>query len=142
LLYLSEIAHLHGGRAYCFGGGLYVDPVFDDYQIMAIVARGGDQAAGVPVPATLPPPEAIDYYGQLDVPDSTLARPGDTVIFGFRCQAFVTRAYVVPVSGISSGAAAVQGIWNPLGYEVMWPDIPVGATASRGVHQPRSEENR
>ncbi|MGO4831351.1 AAA family ATPase, partial [Rhizobiaceae sp. 2RAB30] len=27
VVYLSEVSHLHGGRAYCFGGGLYIDPV-------------------------------------------------------------------------------------------------------------------
>ena len=28
VVYLSEVAHLHQGRAYCFGGGLYIDPFF------------------------------------------------------------------------------------------------------------------
>ena len=26
--YVTEVSHLHAGRAYCFGGGLYIDPVF------------------------------------------------------------------------------------------------------------------
>jgi predicted amino acid racemase len=37
VLYLSEVSHLHAGRAYCFGGGLYIDPVFPDYDVQALV---------------------------------------------------------------------------------------------------------
>ena len=28
---------LNAGRAYCFGGGLYIDPVFPDYDVKALV---------------------------------------------------------------------------------------------------------
>ena len=28
VVYLTEISHLSGGEAFCFGGGLYIDPVF------------------------------------------------------------------------------------------------------------------
>jgi len=47
-------------------------------------------------------------------------RTGDTVIFGFRAQAFVTRAFIVPVAGISNGEPVVQGIWNTAGQKVAW----------------------
>ncbi|MBD0865786.1 MAG: alanine racemase, partial [Rhodobacteraceae bacterium] len=33
VLYLSEVSHHYGGKAYCFGGGLYIDPVFPKYQV-------------------------------------------------------------------------------------------------------------
>ena len=39
VVYLTEVSHLAGGEAFCFGGGLYIDPVFPDYQVRAIVAR-------------------------------------------------------------------------------------------------------
>jgi len=48
-------------------------------------------------------------------------RPGDTAIFGFRGQAFVTRAYVVGVSGISKGDPKVETIENTSGQTVAWP---------------------
>ncbi len=42
-VYLTEVSHLHAGRAYCFGGGLYIDPVFPDYDVKAIVVARADQ---------------------------------------------------------------------------------------------------
>ena len=40
---------------------------------------------------------------------------GDTAVFGFRGQAFVTRAFVVGVSGIAAGKPEVEGIENGFG---------------------------
>ena len=121
MLYLSEIAHTYNGRPYCFGGGLYIDPVFPTYDVQALVGADPDTALNNPVNATIPPPSAIDYYGILEPNINKPIRTGDTVIFGFRAQAFVTRAYIVPVSGISKGTPAVEGIWTPDGRPVEWP---------------------
>ncbi|RVC57475.1 YhfX family PLP-dependent enzyme, partial [Mesorhizobium sp. M00.F.Ca.ET.038.03.1.1] len=33
VLYLTEVSHLSGGKAYCFGGGFYIDPIFPDYDV-------------------------------------------------------------------------------------------------------------
>ncbi len=114
MLYLSEVSHSHAGRAYCFGGGFYVDPVFPDYQVKALVGAGAEEAMGRVVDAFLPPPSAIDYYGQLDA----TAAVGDTVIFGFRAQAFVTRSTVAAVSGIAVGSPRVEGIFATDGREL------------------------
>jgi predicted amino acid racemase len=111
MLYLSEVSHLHDGRSYYFGGGLYVDPVFPPYQVRALVGSDADEVLANPVDTELPPPAAIDYYGQLDA----AARPGDTVILGFRAQAFVTRAAVAAVSGVAGGEPRLTGIWGPDG---------------------------
>ena len=107
--YLTEVSHEYAGRAYCFGGGMYVDPVFGDYQITAEVGRAPD--ATTTCAATLPPPSAIDYYGQLAC-DGYTARTGDSVVFGFRVQAFVTRAYTAGITGISTGQPVIRGIWS------------------------------
>ena len=118
-LYLTEVSHHYGGRAYCFGGGLYVDPVFDPYQVTALVGGSAEEAiSGGRVPAELPSPASIDYYGQLTVPADRRARTGDSVVFGFRIQAFFTRAHVVPVAGISTGEPRVEGIWRGDGSRV------------------------
>jgi predicted amino acid racemase len=110
--YVTEVSHLHGGRAFCFGGGLYVDPVFPDYPLRALLADGDDRRL---VDAAIPPPAAIDYYGQLVYGDRA-PRTGATVVFGFRIQAFVTRAYVVGIRG-----GEVAGIWHGDGREASWP---------------------
>ncbi|MCU1606398.1 MAG: uncharacterized protein JWP46_2863 [Modestobacter sp.] len=117
--YLSEVSHLHDGRAFCFGGGMYVDPVFPPYQVRALVGREAGTAALLD--ATLPPPASIDYYGQLDLTGHPEVAVGDSVVFGFRFQAFVTRAYTAGISGLDSGAPEVAGIWSASGQAASWP---------------------
>ena len=56
----------------------------------------------------VPPPSAIDYYAMIDATGPRRPRVGDTAVFGFRGQAFVTRAYVVGVSGIAAGKPEVE----------------------------------
>jgi predicted amino acid racemase len=119
ICYLSEISHEYGGRAYCFGGGMYVDPVFPPYQVRAVVGR--DAGATRLLDATLPPAEAIDYYGQLAVGDGRSATTGESVVFGFRAQAFVTRAYTAGVNGVGTGNPTVAGIWAADGSPTRWP---------------------
>jgi len=121
MLYLSEVSHVYNGRPYCFGGGLYIDPVFPPYDVQALVGADPDAALNNLVQATLPPPSAIDYYGILEPNEGQPIRTGDSVIFGFRVQAFVTRAYVVPVSGISKGEPKVEGVWTTNGQRTEWP---------------------
>jgi predicted amino acid racemase len=111
MLYLSEISHQHGGRAYCFGGGLYVDPVFEPYPMTALVGADPEEALARRVPAEVPPPSAIDYYGQLEADAAT----GDSVVFGFRAQAFVTRANVAAISGAATDRPTVAGVWPSAG---------------------------
>jgi predicted amino acid racemase len=117
--YLSEVSHLYEGRAFCFGGGMYVDPVFPPYQVRAVVGR--EPGATTVLDATLPPPAAIDYYGQLDLSGSPGVAVGDSVVFGFRIQAFVTRAYTAGIAGLAAGTPRVSGIWTASGRETSWP---------------------
>lgn len=113
MLYLTEVSHHYDGRAYCIGGGLYIDPVFPPYDVKALVGSDPDTALATRVDATLPPPEAIDYYGQLHGHD---ARVGDSVVFGFRAQAFFRRGTVVALAGIASGDATLAGMCTTEGH--------------------------
>jgi predicted amino acid racemase len=121
VLYLTEVSHLSGGKAYCFGGGFYIDPIFPDYDVKAIVADEPTTAASALLSVEIPPPSAIDYYAMIDAEASRAPKPGDTAVFGFRGQAFVTRAYVVGVSGISTGNPKVETIENGFGETEHWP---------------------
>ncbi|MBB6465648.1 alanine racemase [Aminobacter carboxidus] len=121
VLYLTEVSHLCGGKAYCFGGGFYIDPIFPDYDVKAIVGREPTTAAVALRSVEVPPPSAIDYYAMIDAGGPNAPKPGDTAVFGFRGQAFVTRAYVVGVSGISKGAPKVETIENGFGETASWP---------------------
>ncbi|MGZ4620637.1 MAG: alanine racemase [Blastococcus sp.] len=117
--YLTEVSHLHEGRAFCFGGGMYVDPVFPPYQVRAMVGR--EPGTAELLDAALPPPSAIDYYGQLDLDGHAGVTVGDSVVFGFRIQAFVTRAYTAGISGLAAGTPRVAGIWAAGGGAASWP---------------------
>lgn len=118
-LYLTEVSHVHGDRAYCFGGGMYVDPVFPGYDIGALVGTEPAADALRRVHADLPDPAAIDYYGQLYSDDGP-PRPGESVVMGFRIQAFFTRAYVAGLRGVDA-TPDVAGIWDGTGRTVGWP---------------------
>ena len=115
VLYLSEVSHVHTGVPLCFGGGLYVDPVFGDYSPTALVAADPSDVAEAPVAMDFPDPAGIDYYARLHPPPQRRVSEGDTVICGFRIQAFVTRAFVVGVSGVSTAAPVVAGVWDTFG---------------------------
>ena len=121
VIYLSEVSHLSGSEAFCFGGGLYIDPVFPDYPLKAIVSREPTSAASRLAPVEIPSPASIDYYGMIDASGPVKPRVGDSVVFGFRPQAFVTRAYVAGVSGLSRGAPKVEIISDAFGRTADWP---------------------
>ena len=120
VLYLTEVAHLHQDVPLCFGGGLYVDPVFDPYQTRVVAATNPEDVGLAPVPIDMPDPAGIDYYARLHPPEGRRLQEGDTVIAGFRIQAFVTRAWVVGLKGVGAGTPVVAGIWNVDGAPVDW----------------------
>ena len=121
MLYVTEVSHLHGGHAYAFGGGLYIDPVFPDYQVRAIVSAEPTVADAALAEVEMPAPAAIDYYAMIDAVGRVRPEPGDSVVFGFRAQAFVTRAYVAGVTGARSGDPVVETLENGFGRPEPWP---------------------
>ncbi|HEV7254962.1 MAG TPA: alanine racemase [Mesorhizobium sp.] len=123
VLYVTEVSHLHGDRAYCFGGGLYIDPVFPPYDVKAIVSPEPTVDGRSLLSVEIPPPSAIDYYGMIDATGARKPEPGDSVVFGFRGQAFVKRAFIVGVSGISRGAPSIETIENIFGQPEAWPNL-------------------
>jgi predicted amino acid racemase len=113
MLYLSEVSHLSGDFAYCFGGGLYLCIGSVEYQPRAIVGPDYETAVDQRVDATLGQNhQVIDFYGQLGQTSRRTLRPGDSVVFCFRAQAFYTRSLIAPVSGIHSGEPRVQGLFT------------------------------
>jgi hypothetical protein len=95
-----------------FGGGLYVDPVLGDASTDAlIVGADEDPASVVARPVEMPAAEAIDYYATVPV-EGDGARSGDTVVFCFRPQVFVTRALTAGIRGLDTGEPRLEGIWS------------------------------
>ncbi len=121
VLYLSEVAHLHKGTPYFYGGGLYIDPVFPDYKPSALTSERPGDILNSSYEAQIPPYQAIDYYGMLHGVKDHSSKIGDSVILGFRPQAFVRTSYVASIKGISSGNPEVAGISDSNGGAVQWP---------------------
>lgn len=91
IVYVSEVSHFDGDDAYVFGAGLYVDKVLGEYGLRAFCGR--DEAILDQVyPTEMAPDGAIHYYAVLHLPAGHDVRVGDTVVFCFRPQVFVTRA--------------------------------------------------
>ncbi|MGU9958023.1 MAG: alanine racemase [Arenicellales bacterium WSBS_2016_MAG_OTU3] len=120
VLYLTEVSHNHGGNAFCFGGGLYIDPVFPKYQVQALVAAEPTSDKSALLDVEIPDYSAIDYYGMIDATGPQKPKTGDTVVFGFRGQAFVTRANIVGVSGVASGNPQVTSIEDIFARPTGW----------------------
>jgi predicted amino acid racemase len=118
ILYLTEVSHIMGRTAYIFGGGMWVDPVFPPYQLMAFVHRDPDSIFTQKVKAKFPPYELIDYYGDLMPEPGQDVRINDSVVFGFRAQIFVTRGLTAVVSGIQEGHPRVLGTYDTGGRKI------------------------
>lgn len=114
MLYLSEISHMHGAGAFCYGGGLYECIGAVEHTPQALVGRHGQSTERALL--TAPPPGVIDFYGRLDFATGSHAQVGDSVITCTRPQAFFTRAFGVPVQGIQTGTPRVLGIFDVTGF--------------------------
>lgn len=131
IAYVSEVSHLWNDRAYVFGGGLYVDPVLGESHTDALIVGADDAVADVaPRAVEMPAAQAIDYYATVPI-DSGRVREGDTVLFGFRPQVFVTRGLTAGIRGIASGRPQLAGIWSADGSRPLTvADAIAGTTRS------------
>jgi predicted amino acid racemase len=124
-VFVTEISHHYEGRAYGIAnGGTWAlqGHFLPDWRIGALVGSTPEAAlANRMVYEHLD--QIIDYH--IPLLPAANARIGDTVVFPTYTQAHMTRAQVVPVSGISSGNPKVWGIfdqattmldedWNPV----------------------------
>ena len=104
-VYVSEVSHSLGSKSYCYGGGHYRR----SHVAGALVGISTSDMKVVHV--TPPTDESIDYYFEL----SESCHIDDCVIMCFRTQIFVTRSEVAVVSGISTGAPKLEGIYDSQG---------------------------
>ena len=112
MVYVSEVSHLFGNKAYALGGGIYRRAKVNN----ALVGASPDKLVRTEI---IPlDPTAIDYYALLRMPHEQAIRIGDTVIVASRAQIFVTRSYVAIVEGIQEGNPALAGVFDALGNPV------------------------
>ena len=74
VLYLTEVSHLHGGKAYCFGGGFYIDPIFPDYEVKALV--GSEPVTASAALRSVDTDASYDCRGRNRVPGAKLSEHG------------------------------------------------------------------
>ena len=110
ILYVSEVSHIFENKAYTFGGGFYRRSNVKN----ALAGNNYEELKNNILEVEVNEPEAIDYYGSLII-DDKYVNIGDTVIYAFRTQIFVTRSEVALVEGISHGNPRLVGIYDSLG---------------------------
>ncbi|MCP2338324.1 putative amino acid racemase [Actinomadura rupiterrae] len=114
IVYVSEVSHLDGDDAYVFAAGYYVDKVLGDYQLRALVGSSEDSLQVLDVETA--DPGAIHYYCRIPDARARGVRTGDTVVFCFRPQVFVTRGRTQAVAGIREGALNLHPVHDAEGH--------------------------
>lgn len=108
MVYVSEVSHKGNDCAYVFGGGFYPR----SHMKHALVGSTIDQLKQVPIIEN--DPTNIDYYGMLN---TTEVNVGDTAIFAFRTQIFVTHAHIAIVDHVSTEPKLI-GIYDAVGNQI------------------------
>lgn len=127
MVYVTEVSHLWDAQAYVYGEGFFIDdpPVTlsKDFKHYAYFGSDPDKIMERKMMFTgigARPGSGfakIDYHGLLD-PNGQDVHVGDTVVFGFRGQLFMTRAYTAVVEGMASGNPRLVGVWDWAGHRV------------------------
>jgi len=99
IIYVSEVSHQYKDYYQVIAGGFY------GRSNMEYCLVGHDEASILnrQVHAYQNKPDAIDYYGLIDQAEDFIIHIGDTAVFAFRTQLFVTRSHIALVEGIQSG---------------------------------------
>lgn len=98
IVYVTEVSHQDQEQYYVIGGGYYGR----SHLTGCLVGNNEKDILNQYVKAIEPAPEAIDYYGAIEKPNGFQVSEGDTAVFSFRTQVFVTRAHIALVKGIQS----------------------------------------
>jgi len=130
-VYVTEVSHVVGNRAYSFSGGLpqsgyhgFFTTLYHQNFLLALVGRGAKRKQTLAEPPSLVNDVQAwpDFYTTLrcDSPMNT----GDTVVFGFRPQVYTTRSRVAVVRGVETGRDEVLGIFDRNGNLLADDDGP------------------
>ncbi|MHB8294996.1 MAG: alanine racemase [Acidimicrobiales bacterium] len=106
IVYVSEVSHFDGEDAYVFAAGHYVDKVLGDYPLRALCGHDESLLDRV-LPVKVAPDGAIHYYYVLPGAQRSGAEVGDTVVFCFRPQVFVTRGRTQAIAGLHGDGPTV-----------------------------------
>ena len=113
IVYVTEVSHLYEDKAYTFGGGFYKRSQVKK----AMVGTAFEVMRDNMLEAEEISAESIDYYGTLRIGPNR-AKVGDTAVYAFRTQIFVTRSEVALVEGVSTGVPRIIGFYDGQGRRI------------------------
>lgn len=109
-VYVTEISHHVGDRAYAYGGGLFHDGYQAGSTIGAYVGSNWEQARDNGVEYLHDIQQIIDYHVMLR--PGNRCKVGDTALLFYRTQMQMTRAYIALVSGLSHGEERLHYLFD------------------------------
>lgn len=113
MVYVTEVSHRYEDKAYTFGGGFYKRSQVKKAMVGATFEAMRDNM----LEAEEISAESIDYYGTLRI-GANKAKVGDTAVYAFRTQIFVTRSEVALVEGIRTGVPKIIGFYDSQGRSI------------------------
>lgn len=141
-VYITEVSHVVGDRAYSFSGGLpqsgyhgFFTTLYHQNFLYALVGRGANHKQTLAEPPSLVNDVQAwpDFYTTLRC-DSPV-ECGDTVVFGFRPQVYTTRSRVAVVRGVGTGRDEVLGIFDRNGNLLTCDDGPATRAELKSLMQ-------
>jgi predicted amino acid racemase len=141
-VYVTEVSHVVGDRAYSFSGGLpqsgyhgFFTTLYHQNFLHALVGHGGNYKQILAEPPSLVTDVQAwpDFYTTLRC-DSPI-ESGETVVFGFRPQIYTTRSRVAVVRGVGTGRDQVLGIFDRNGNLLANDDGPATRAELRSLMQ-------
>jgi predicted amino acid racemase len=120
VVHVTEVSHFFGEHAYVYGGGFGYIELYElsrgGKNYVPDLARAKLRALVGREPKALNPVDAVPYRGMIDYHAKIARVPGvrvgDTAVFAFRTQMFVTRAQVAVVAGLSENATKLVGLFD------------------------------
>lgn len=139
-VYVSEISHTFGEKAFAYGGGLMgSDPSYGFwsplYQQLRMYALVGDNPSALANPdefVLAEDADFIDYNVPLDV-GSQSVEVGDSVVYGFRNQVFVSRSNVAVVDNIHASDPELLGLFDRTGNRIDYHQQPQSLEGTKSL---------
>ena len=140
-VYLTEVSHTMDDRAFAHGGALMgSDPSYgfwtDLYQQLRLYALIGSDSETITDGdeyALAEDAGFIDYNVPLHLGRGQDADVGDSVVYGFRNQVFVSRTKVAVVDGIGGDDPEVLGLFTRNGTLIDERERPVGIEETKAL---------
>lgn len=136
-VYVSEVSHEESGDAMVYGGAIAAaDPSYgfwtDKYQDLRMYALIGDSPDAVHDDFALAEEGGyIDYNVPVHPRRGQEFSVGDSVVYGFRNQVFVSRAKVAVVDAISRDDPELLGLFDRNGNLIGDQEEPLGAERTK-----------